>query len=599
MPVVCLSLLLAVAAVNPRVWVVDTAAPTASDTNPGTADQPLKTLSRVADQAGPGDTVVVRAGVYREAVNLHRSGTPAAPITFLAADPGTVEINGADPVTTWTRRPGEAPIYQTPWTPVFAVGMDNGKPVVHHPGEEPRWGRAEQVIVDGNQAVVARDLDELTQLWTKRPAKTLPPTPWPDVNKPETWPGCFAVDVAKHELYLWLADGGDPAAHNIESSSRGLTFGCNPWANRAGVHDVHVRGFRFKYGASFPQRAVVWLHGHDNVLEDCDIEQMSGSGVNVGGTMRRCRVTGCGHCGGGANGNGFLNEDCRWEGNCWKPINRGWDAGGFKMALVDGGIFRRCVFRHNGGPGLWFDIDVRNVLVTECVFEGNEGTGLMVEISRDIQIVHNLVLRNAVGEVSIVKGADWASGGILCAESERVIIAGNTCVGNKDGITFREQGPRDLDTPDGRIPYHDTGDVVTGNLLADNRGYQLGLWYDSAFFGWHPAEHQKYGTLQAYDKAMAEHPEKIYDPRAAGHVIDRNFYAPAAGEKLWLYGCDWRPRSVKYTELAAVIKDTGFEARGLVGEPGFVDAAHGDYRLKPDSAARAAGAGWANAPREW
>jgi hypothetical protein len=599
MPTAVALALLTVSALSPRVWIVDGAAPTAADTNPGTPEAPLRTIARAAAQAGPGDTVVVRAGIYRESVPLRRSGTPTAPITFLADPPGSVEIRGTDPLTGWTRLDGQAPIYKAAWNKVFAINTVNGRPIVHHPEDAPRWGRAEQVVVDGHQAVIALDLAELTKLWQQKPAKPEPPTNAPDVNRPAAWPGCFAVDIDKHELYLWLADGGDPNQHQIEAATRGQTFGVNPWESRQGVHDIVVKGFTFRYGASFPQRPVVWLHGHDNLMTDCTVAEMAGGGLGVGGTVRRCVVRDCGHCGGGANGDGFLNEDSRWEGNCWKPINRGWDAGGFKMAVTNGGVFRRCVFRHNGGPGLWFDIDVRNVLVTECIFDGNEGSGLFVEISRDIQVVRNLAVDNGVGVVQVFKDPGWATAGIQLGESERVLVTNNTCVGNKDGIAIREQGPRPLDTPDGNIPYHNTGSILEANLCVANRGYQFGLWYDNAYFGWHPAEKTKYKTLADFDAAMAAHPERLYDPRQAGLTIDRNVYALAPGSKLFLFGVPWRPRFKDYTELAAVTAATGFEARSVVAEPGFVDAAGRDYRLKPDSPARAAGAGWANPPASW
>ncbi len=48
------------------------------------------TLGRAASQAGPGDTVHALAATYRETVRFDRSGTPAAPIRFLAAEPGVV-----------------------------------------------------------------------------------------------------------------------------------------------------------------------------------------------------------------------------------------------------------------------------------------------------------------------------------------------------------------------------------------------------------------------------------------------------------------------------------------------------------------------------
>ena len=50
------------------------------DRNPGTETQPLRTIQVGVDRAKPGDTVVVRAGIYHESVVLRRSGTEGKPI---------------------------------------------------------------------------------------------------------------------------------------------------------------------------------------------------------------------------------------------------------------------------------------------------------------------------------------------------------------------------------------------------------------------------------------------------------------------------------------------------------------------------------------
>jgi hypothetical protein len=51
-------------------YVVDQAAPGAADTNPGTEDQPFKTVQHAADAARPGDTIYVMAGKYDERVRV-------------------------------------------------------------------------------------------------------------------------------------------------------------------------------------------------------------------------------------------------------------------------------------------------------------------------------------------------------------------------------------------------------------------------------------------------------------------------------------------------------------------------------------------------
>lgn len=586
---------------NAATFVVDGSNAAADDANAGTAAKPFKTIARAAQIAQAGDTIIVKAGLYRESVPLRKSGTEKAPISFVANPAGKVILSGADVVTGWTRVPGDAPIYRIPWNHVFAIDYHNGRPIEHHPDDEPLWGRAEQVIADDKQLLPVLGLDGLQKAWQAHVAagrpKTLP-SPLPHLGGP--FAGQFAVesefvlDTEKKFLYVWLADGSDPNKHQMEAATRGQTFGVNYWESKEGVQYVQVRGFVFRYGASFPQRAVISLHGAHNLMEDCRIEQMSGAGVAVGGTLRRCVVTGCGQTGGSAGGDGFVNEDDLWEGNCWKPINRGWDAGGVKMAVTNGGLFRRCAFRRNGGPGLWFDIDVRNVLVTECIFEENEGSGLFVEISRRNRILNNLALRNGVGVVG--KGDDWAAGGITLAESEDCIVSNNTCVGNKDGITFREQGPRPLDTPDGTIAYHDTRDIVTNNVCAFNRGYQLGLWYDNGFFGRHPGEFKKYPTEAAFSDYLKTVPDKVYDPIKADLTIDRNLYFAGPKQSLVLYGTPWRIRHKEFARLADFSAYTNFDTDSQTIDPQFVNPATDDYQFKPGSPAQRMKAGWINVP---
>lgn len=62
-------------------------APGGSDSNPGSAGSPFRTIQKAADVADAGDTVVVRSGTYtggNRIVSLSRSGVPDHPITFLS-----------------------------------------------------------------------------------------------------------------------------------------------------------------------------------------------------------------------------------------------------------------------------------------------------------------------------------------------------------------------------------------------------------------------------------------------------------------------------------------------------------------------------------
>lgn len=82
-------------------------APTGVDTNPGTLQLPLATVNRGMELAQPGDTVLLRGGVYRETVTSVRSGTPTQPIRLANYNNEVVTISASD-------------VVQGPWTETAA-----------------------------------------------------------------------------------------------------------------------------------------------------------------------------------------------------------------------------------------------------------------------------------------------------------------------------------------------------------------------------------------------------------------------------------------------------------------------------------------------
>ena len=83
-------------------------ATTGSDHAEGSADQPLRTISRAAALAQPGDTVVVHGGEYREWVKPQRGGlSDRRRITYTAAPGERVVIKGSERVTGWERAEGD------------------------------------------------------------------------------------------------------------------------------------------------------------------------------------------------------------------------------------------------------------------------------------------------------------------------------------------------------------------------------------------------------------------------------------------------------------------------------------------------------------
>src|ERR1022692_2931904 len=115
----CCTVTLACAAFMASPWFRIEAAeyyvsPAGSDTAPGTLSQPFQTIQAAATLAAPGDTVYIRAGVYRETVTPRNSGTQNAPITYMPYNGESVTVSGADviPASSWVLSSGN--IYQAP-----------------------------------------------------------------------------------------------------------------------------------------------------------------------------------------------------------------------------------------------------------------------------------------------------------------------------------------------------------------------------------------------------------------------------------------------------------------------------------------------------
>ena len=558
-----LLLILASAPIHAATYHVSQAAANASDDDAGTLDAPWLTVNKAAQTLVAGDKVIVHAGTYREHVDPQNSGAPGAPIIYEAAEGEEVILTGADIVTGWERVPGDRAIYSAPWPHKFIINHIDGVPLYHHPGDAKhvRSGRPEQVIVDGevwDSPELVLSLDEMTER-------------------------SFFPDVDAEKLYIWLPDDADPSDHEIQGSARQLIFGTNPWRKNTFDH-THVRGFIFRYGATFAQRPSVWLIGKHNLVEDCLIEWMCGGGVGVGpegGILRRCVIRNCGHVGGCAKGTNFVNEDCVWEGNSRKPIARVWDAGGVKITGSHHGIFQRCVFKDNGGPGLWLDIDVADVVIRNCLFDGNEEHGLFIEISRDIYVMNNAFFRNGLR----AEGFVWAVGGLSLGESQNCVLTHNLVVGNRDGIVIREQGPRYLDTNAlGQIRYVNSGHVIANNISANNAGYQLALYYDSAWFGMHPGQKDDFDSEEAFTKHITEEdPDRWFDPLARGIAITRNVCWAEDDQKLYLYGVPWRARHQEFDSVDAFTEATGFGVAGQVIDPGLVELTPDHFTLPVES----------------
>ncbi len=119
-------------------YFVDANHPNARDTNPGTEALPFKTISKATSLVNAGDTVFIKAGLYRETVTLSRSGTSTtatgrtgtvtitSPITIAAypGHEGKVIISAAEPVIYWRKCTGPAQCAGNPnWQQIYVADV--------------------------------------------------------------------------------------------------------------------------------------------------------------------------------------------------------------------------------------------------------------------------------------------------------------------------------------------------------------------------------------------------------------------------------------------------------------------------------------------
>jgi parallel beta-helix repeat protein len=172
--------------------------------------------------------------------------------------------------------------------------------------------------------------------------------------------------------------------------------------------------------------------------------------------VRGCDVHHNGQIGIEGNGNDIRIERNRiWSNNIY-GFDPDWEAGGVKIALSDGVMFRANHVHDNRGIGLWCDIDCHNVVYEDNLVENNQYSGIFHEISFNAVIRNNLLRNNGRGDRGWFWGAD-----ITISASQDVEVTGNTVTVAPRGcaIMLIDQGRR---SDDGR-QYKTRNNTVRAN----------------------------------------------------------------------------------------------------------------------------------------
>jgi hypothetical protein len=239
-------------------------------------------------------------------------------------------------------------------------------------------------------------------------------------------PGSWYFDYQEDRIYV----AEDPAGHRVETS-----IATGAFLNTA--NNVTVKGLVVEKYANLAQHGAIT--GEDRVgwkVTNNQVRWNHGTGIRVGasGQVVGNVVHHNGQIGVIGAGADVLVENNEISYNNTAHFDPSWEAGGTKFVLTDRLVVRGNLVHHNGGPGLWTDMDNINTVYENNTSEDNQRMGIFHEISYAAIIRNNIVRRNGFGH------PEWAWGaGILVAASPDVEIYGNTVEDNADGIAAAQQ----------------------------------------------------------------------------------------------------------------------------------------------------------------
>jgi hypothetical protein len=291
--------------------------------------------------------------------------------------------------------------------------------------EGPYWVATGQTRVTAAHAECAKDFPACDRpegfFIDDRPLRRV-------LSKEEVTEGRFLFEYASGRIYFL----DDPEGRKVEATAVRFAF-----AGRAS--NVLIRNLVVeKYASPSQLGAVNGRFGRDWTVDAVEARWNSGVGIAVGsgGRLLNSSSHHNGQLGVSAGGKVILlQSNTIWANNIY-GFFAGWEAGGVKVARGEAVRFLDNHVHHNQGPGLWCDIDCRNVFYERNVIEYNDDAGIFHEISFDAVIRDNVLRFNGRA------GQQWYWGAeVQIAASENVQVYRNsvTVAAGGKGIVLIDQ----------------------------------------------------------------------------------------------------------------------------------------------------------------
>lgn len=423
-----------------KTYHVSQTHPNASDDNPGTLDQPFKTINRAAQVLRPGEKVLIHPGVYRETVMPARGGAgPDQMIAYEAAPGAKVIVTGGETVTTpWgPSKAGNGAVmslklWQTSLRSVMEMEGDSPFSVLNAseadidimPWAEQWKGMVPYTLLRG---MVFQNGRRLTQL-----------AHYDDLFKVE---GAFWVDRTSGTLHIHPFDRADPNEARMEVTARQQLF--RP--REVGLSFIKVKGLIFeRAGNGFPRIGVgaVYVNGGDHwIIEDNIVRQINSVGIEIGARVTERVVSSDAEnqrvndhpggmivrnneiyqCGTGAiQGhnvrNGLLENNHLYHIG-WQDAEYYWECAAVKLLINEGTLVVGNVIHDvEAACAVWLDWDNRNSRIAKNVIYDiypASGGALYVEASKSPNMIDHNILWNVAGL------------GISVYDSDRTLVSHN------------------------------------------------------------------------------------------------------------------------------------------------------------------------------
>ena len=520
--IICLfvisGVVLAKPSIQQRVYVVSQNNPYATDTGPGSEKIPFKTISAAAAKAGPGDTVLVHTGTYRERIVPAKGGTSKYPIVYMAAKNEKVIVKGSEIFKSkWEKIKGFPGVFQAkldaamfkgiqnPYNTTISISNSDRSDNARPSSDEKKMPRTlGQIFLDGSPLI---QLENVSDVYTHS--------------------GTWVVSPAGDKIILHVPDlEKDISEYLVEISVRDRIFA----PDRRGLCYIHVKGFIFEHCANqgpFPQGgAVSPRSGRSWVIEnntirfaktiglDCGSETWNLSKLHNTAKRDRKRMTGGGHLirnniisdNGLCGVAGWKSPNVKIVGNLLERNNRlgfgktdmgvGWEEWAAIKLHDTNAVIEGNIIRDNDAHGVWLDNGYKMSRITRNLIVNNLQSGVFLELGSGSSLIDNNIIAFTRSQ-----GGYYNGNGIFAHDASDLKIAHNLFLANAgSGVCMRIVTKRKFA---GKTVQASREEIIN-NIFVDNARGAIDLPYTN------PRSHD---NTSDYNVFLTSEHERVRRPR--------------------------------------------------------------------------------------